>query len=204
MSTKYKVVIKNRSSMNGKMCIFQKLPDQHLSNIFSLAWFSKQCNANTTLTFEWAVKYSANWAETGILKPGISFQAGQSEDADPSDKKKNSFGLTLIDGGYQFVPAAKQAEAGTIGIFADGNIPNSQASIGIGMNGEPAFATQALMNYNFIFEPKVRYYLVFGNYQQGVVMDLTASTDAFEIAFPKNVFEREIELGDDNMFRYTK
>ncbi len=203
MSTKYNVVIRNKSLMNENMCIFQKLPNQS-GNIFSLAWFSKHCYSHTSLTFEWVVEYCAHWAETGILKPGISFRAAQMVEADPSDQKNNSFGLTLLNGAYMFTSTTKQADAGTIGIFPDNNIPNLQASIGIGMNGEPAFATQALMNDNFIFEPKVRYYLVFGNYEQGMVMDLTASTDAFEIIFPKNVFQREIELGDDNMFRYIK
>lgn len=202
MSTQYKVTIANKSLANGKMCIYQKLPYQR-EELFSLAWFSKQCNINTKLTFKWDVEYCASWAETGVLKPDVPFRACETRDADPFNPSANAFGLSYIYGGYQFVDTLKQTDPGTIGIFPDGSIPNRTVSIGVGMNGEPAFATQALMNYNFVFIPKVRYYLVFGSYQQGVVME-SDSTNAFEIVFPANVFEREIVLNEDGRFSYSR
>lgn len=203
MATAYSVKITNNSLLNGKICLFQKMPEQP-NHIFSLAWYSKQCNKGSNIKFGWNVEYCATWAETGILKPGITFEAGASKAVDPGNVNENSLGFTYVQGGFTFEDTAKKAPAGTIGIYTSNIIPNGQASFGVGMNGESAFATQAYMNLNFIFTPKVKYYLLFGNYEQGVVMDLTTSTDAFELKFPLNVNYREIELGEDNCFRYIK
>lgn len=203
MSTNYSVKITNHSLVNGKMCLFQKMPDQR-DDIFSLAWLTKQCNKGSSVKFKWEIDYCATWAETGVLRPGVTFEAGASMMVDPSNTAQNSLGFTYVDGGFSFEDTGKTTPAGNIGIYPTDKIPNNKASIGVGMNGESAFATQALMNYNFIFIPKVKYYLIFGNYTQGTVMDLSASTDAFELKFPPNEFEREIELGEDNRFTYIK
>lgn len=203
MSVSYKVTITNRSQVSGEMCIYQKQPNQP-SGIFSLVWFKKACRPYTAVSFRWETDYQVLWAETGKLEPGVTFEALQCISADPYDTAYNSFGFSCNYGSYEFTNTAKRANPGTIGIFSDGSIPNSKASISMGMSGEPVFAAQALMNYDIVFVPNVRYYLVFGSYREGEVLNLSSISNAFAINFPANVFERKIELTENQRFIYTE
>ncbi|MCI9576853.1 MAG: protein RhiA [Clostridiales bacterium] len=197
MSTKYKLNVVNNSLVSGTICLYQTMPDQD-DDIFSLAWFTKNANPETRVTFTWSLEFCASWSQTGTLKPGVFYDASQEKVVDPSDPNNNSYLLTMYNGAYQFVKADQTAQKGCIGIFCDDTIPNLKASIGIGMGGKPAFATQALMNTDFTFIPKVKYWLGFGKYEQGQVMDLSRMNHIQEIAFEPNCYELTAILGRDN------
>lgn len=196
MATNYKLTCKNESESDGTFCVYQTMPDQD-DDIYSLAWFTKAVNSGTNVDFEWMIKFCVSWSQTGHLKPGVRYSASQTLDADPSNTNNNSFEFLKKNNAYAFENSSIATSAGDIGIHCSGNIPNKDASIGVGMNGKTAFATSALMNNHFIFIPKVRYWLIFGKYQIGEVMDLNRATDAVEIKFKPNVYEITATLGDD-------
>lgn len=200
MATTYNLTCKNESRSDGTFCVYQTMPDQN-DDIYSLAWFAKQAHYRTTVIFDWDIQHCVSWGETGELRPGVRYTASQINDADPSNTSKNSFDFLKRNNAYTFQNSSVATSKGTIGIHCRDNIPNRDASIGLGMNGKTAFATQALMNFNFIFMPKVRYWLAFGRYEVGEVMDLHRSTNAVEIRYSPNVYEITATLGED--YRWT-
>lgn len=197
MATTYRLTCKNESMCNGTFCVYQTMPDQN-DNIFSLAWFAKQVYPGVTVDFRWYVDYCVSWSETGVLLPGVRYAESQIIDADPSSTAKNSFDFSMKNEEYTFQNSSTSKNTGNIEIRCSNNIPNRNASIGIGMNGKTAFATQALVNNNFIFIPKVRYWLVFGRYQSGEVMDVNRLSNAIEIKYSPNEYAITATLGEDN------
>lgn len=200
MSTNYQLTVKNDSPNFGSICLYQTVPNQD-RNLFSLAWFSKACHPNTTVRFSWSIDYSFCWSESGILAPGVIFDATEQQEADPSDPKKNAIGFTKLEGAYRFVAPKKHPSEGCLGVYLDGNIAHGEAAVGVGMGGQAAFAATATPNYSMTFSPHPQYWVVFGTFQEGEVMDLNRCTDSCNIKFPTNVYKKELILGDDNTWR---
>lgn len=185
----------NNSSNSGNFCVFQEDPDLGVSNVMSLAWFSKYAYPSTTVNFTWTVDYNFVWSETGVLIPGVVFDASQSFDAD----LQNANQITLsYAGGYNFINQTKGPKPGILYIKEDASIPLKQASVGIGMSGFGTFVVQAQPNLNLNFTPHPRYFIVFGNYEPGEVLDISEMTNTAEIDFPPNVYSMSAILGSDN------
>lgn len=197
----YSLVFQNQSTNQGSGCVYQEDPNIGLPNVLSLAWFSKVAAPNTTITFQWTIDYSFVWAETGLLIPGVMFMAGQNLSADLSTS--NSITLSYLGGAYQFQNQGAGPNAGSLYIREDGTVPLKMASVGIGMSGSGTFAVQAQPNYNLIFTPHPKYYITFGNFVKGVVMDTTSVTNKAEIAFPPGVTSMTAILGADNSWKVS-
>src|SRR6478752_3202453 len=176
----YSLVFQNQSTNQGSGCVYQEEPNLGLPNVLSLAWFSKVAAPNTTITFSWSIDYSFVWAETGLLIPGVMFMAGQTLPADLSTT--NSVTLSYLGGAYQFQNQSSGPNAGSLYIREDGTVPLKMASVGIGMSGSGTFAVQAQPNMNLIFTPHPKYYITFGNFSRGEVLDPTSVTNKAEIA----------------------
>lgn len=48
------------------------------------------------------------------------------------------------------------------------------------------------------FGPHPRYWIAFGKFDEGEVIDINRMTQKFEIKFPVNVYERTVELSANN------
>jgi len=197
----YSLIFQNQSTNQGSGCVYQEDPNLALPNVLSLAWFSKVAAPNTNITFQWTIDYSFVWAETGLLIPGVMFMAGQTVPADLSTT--NSITLSYIGSAYQFANQTAGANAGSLYIREDNTVPLKMASVGIGMSGSGTFAVQAQPNYNLIFTPHPKYYITFGNFAKGQVMDTTSVTNKAEIAFPPGVTSMTAILGADNSWKVS-
>lgn len=199
MSTQYTLKVTNKSHNSGSFCVYQKDPDQEkYTNLYSLAWFSKACNPGTTLKFTWTLDYCFNWSETGILVPGVTFDASETKEADPSDSSKNAVGFTKANGAYMFTNPLRPGTPGELRIQTDNTIPINEASVGIGMSGQPALAISAQPNMDYAFIPHPEYWITFGNYTEGEVIDLNQVTETAKIVFPLNVYSVSMTLQEDN------
>ncbi len=201
MSTEYSLKVKNESQNTGDFCVYATEPEGNRNNIYSLAWFTKRVKPNTTVTFKWRVDFSFMWTETGILKPGVLFDASETLGTDPSDISINSTVLTHDGGAYAFIEpyaAEHKTSRGNMGIFTDDSIPHGMASIGIGISGNAAFATQATPNYSFTFLPHLKYWITFGDYVEGKVLDLSKKAGNYEIVYNPNVYSRSLVLDTSN------
>jgi hypothetical protein len=193
----YQLTVVNNSPTSTNIVLYQTSPDTSIPNLLSLAWFSKLANPSTTLTFQWDQSYQLMWAQTGTLVPGITFDAQQALDVGPTPGE-NSATLTAPNGDFEFTAGGAQVPAGSVGLTMDGTIPLNTASYALGQTQQPVFAAQAQPNINAVFTPHPQYWLTFGQYQQGEVIDTQQITDNIQIQFPSGVTSMTATLNPDN------
>lgn len=195
MSNQYSVEFINKSSNSGNVAIFQKAPDQKAQNIFSLAWFSKFVNPNVHETFRWNINYSFVWSDTGQVKPGVIFEGGEEVPADLQSANT----ITLdYNGGYLFSPTSFTGQAGSLYIDESGNVPLKQAAVGIGMSNAGTFVKAAQPNLHLEFIPHPSYWIVFGNYEEGEILDIEQISNAVELVFEPNIYNVVATLQQNN------
>jgi len=194
--TKYSVTVVNNSVNTGAICIYQTSPDITEPKVMSLAWFSKVAHPKTQVSFDWSIDYSFVWDETGLLIPGVTFDASQSLPTDLSSK--NMVTLDYSEGAFVFENQTKGAKNGTMYITCDGNLPLNVASVGIGMSGAGTFVVQAQPNINLNFTPHPTYWVTFGNYTPGQVLDIGEITNKQKLEFGANIYNLDVVLNRDN------
>lgn len=197
MGQQYEVVFVNNSSNAGHACLYQTLPKQSSSSsIQSLAWLTEGAHSNTKVRFDWSVDYCFVWSETGTLKPGVIFDASQTIDV-PSLQSSNSITLSRDQYGFFFQPPVKGV-AGQLTMAFDETVPSSLGAAGVGMSGAGTFIIPTQPNYEEIFTPHPEYWITFGNYTQGQVMNIEGITHTQQIDFPANVYSMTATLNADN------
>lgn len=181
----------------GDICLYQTY-DGQMDDIRPLVWFNKTAHPGTRLRFEWNINYSMAWSEQGDLTPGVVFQASQIVDADPADTAANTLLLTREQGAFRFGESDNPTKAGKLGIVCDSTIPTGTVSVGVAMSGKPAVACVASPNMKYTFMPHPHYWIAFGKFEEGEVIDINRMTQKFEIKYPVNVFSQTVELGGNN------
>lgn len=193
----YSLVFVNNSPETFDAAVYQNDPDLGNPNVESLAWFTKTAAPSTTVVFSWTIDYSFVWCQTGQLRPGVLFNASQVWPADLSTS--NKVGFTQQGGAYTFEDQIQGAQAGTLYISQDQTIGSGQASVGIGMSGSGVYAVQAEPNLQVNFTPHPQYWITFGQFVQGQVLDIGQITDtAAHIEFPHDVNSMTAILNNDN------
>ncbi|WP_431047223.1 hypothetical protein [Roseateles sp. L2-2] len=197
--TQYSLSCSNKSDLSGSFAVFQKPPPMTVpGNVFSLAWLAKPCHSGTTVTFEWTVDYNFVWSETGILQPGVKFKASESIAADPNGR--NLVQLTMDEyGATHFQAPDDNGALGSLTIRQLNNVVPHRTSVGVGMSGAGTFAIQAAPNMTAVFTPHPNYWVLFGNFEPGDVMDIADVTNAQEVTFGGSLTSRAAVLNLDNL-----
>lgn len=203
MGTNYSLTVNNNSKNYGHICVFQTMPDQP-DNLLSLAWFSEPAHPGTSVTFDWNTDYSFVWSNQGTLKPGVNFKASQTLYADPSNISSNSIKFTKQFDAYRFTKANNNTKAGKLAIYTDETVPHGEASVGIGMSGSGTFAVTATPNYNFTFSPHPKYWVAFGVFKAGDVIDIESMTNIVEIKYATDVYDKVVDLKEDNTWEIIR
>ncbi|TCT01081.1 protein rhiA [Aquabacter spiritensis] len=193
--TQYTLRFINNSSATRSFLTYQQDPNIGVPDVVSLAWFAKQARPGTVIDFKWTIDYSFVWSETGELKPGVTFIASQVVPADPAGVNKIQF--DYVSGAYGFEAPTTGGSPGSLTINTASGFPPNQASIGIGMSGAGTFAVQAYPNDNAIFTPHPQYWVAFGNFLPGQVLDTTTINNPANVAFPVNVYAMVATLNSD-------
>lgn len=197
--TKYSLTCMNNSQLSGSFAVFQKAPPSTIpGNVFSLAWFARPTAPGSQVTFTWGLDYSFVWSETGLLQPGINFAASQAVAADPDrlnlvQLTKDKYGATT------FGHANGNGALGSLTIQQLSNVAPNKTSVGIGMSGSGTFAVQAAPNMTAVFTPHPNYWVVFGNYETGDVMDIQDVTEAVEVTYGGALVSRTANLSIENL-----
>ncbi|MGE5672447.1 MAG: hypothetical protein ACM3XM_00985 [Mycobacterium leprae] len=196
---KYELQVVNNSTNAMSVCVYQTMPeDVTIPGIMSTAWFAKRLYPTTHARFDWSLNYQFLWDETGELLPGISFDADQAWDADLTSNNM----VTLHcdeDGAYTFQDLTTNSRSlGSLVVLQDGSIPLKEASVGIGMGNSPAYVFQAQPNMSLVFTPHPLYWVTFGDYRQGQVLDTTQITNKIQVAFPPNVYTMGVQIDASN------
>lgn len=196
MSQKYSINFKNNSRNYGKICVYQTAPDINDPQLVSLAWFAEPAHPTTRVSFQWSIDYDFIWDETGPLVPGVVFDASQTWPADLVTS--NSVDFTSAQGALTFANQVAAGRAGTLYVHNSKDVPFDVASVGIAMSGAGTFARPAQPNLTYTFTPHPVYWVVFGDYQPGEVLDLETITGAQQINFNPNVYSVDVTLNLDN------
>jgi len=197
MGYTYSVVITNHSSHPDYFMLFQNDPGSWDKNAMAVAWFAKYSNPspNATVKFSWTIDWAFSWAETGELKPGIQFEASDSVKTSPTT---NQITLTY-NGAYDFANQQAGADPARLYLREDGSIPlNSLASVGVTMSGSTVYATQARPNQNLTFSPHPTYFLAYGNYAPGDVIDVSTVNNPLELPYETGVYSLSCTLNKDD------
>ncbi|MFT4908283.1 MAG: hypothetical protein ACI978_002373 [Oleispira sp.] len=198
MSTKYSCTVKNDSTQSGDFCIFQEVPDVNIPNIVTLAWLAKAANPTTTLKFDWSLDYSFIWSNTTNLQPGTKVEASQSWPCDTTTR--NRINLDKVNNAYTFDAPTQGDYHGNLYIDQGQSVESKQVSVGIGMSGKGTFLAPSQPNMQLCFTPKPSYWLVFGSFVEGEVVDIAQVTEnAIKLDY-KGVTDLSVTLGADNTF----
>ncbi|SHJ90006.1 hypothetical protein SAMN04488028_10274 [Reichenbachiella agariperforans] len=196
---KYSLNFKNNSSQKGNVCIYQTDPDLGVHDVMSLAWFAKSAYPTTNILFQWQIDYCYTWSRQGILKPGIIYEAAQTWVADLTNKNAIDFIKDTSLDAYSFENQTAGSEDGSLYINEKRNVGANECSVGIGMSGNGTFVVNSQPNMQLQFTPHPKYWITFGTFTQGEVLDLEKITaTAQEIAFPVNQYNLEVTLNEDN------
>lgn len=193
--TKYSLRFLNSSNDRGSACVYQTDPENSDPDRMSLAWFCKFSFPLTSVVFSWETNYSFVWGETGRLVPGVVFGARQTLNADPSSGNQVSFGYQ--GDSYQFYDQTA-GHPGSLSIKEDGAIWSKKTAVGIGMSGSGTFVQQAAADTLLTFNPHPRYWIAFGDYVQGEVLDVEQISNSAEINFPSGVTRMRAILNMEN------
>ena len=114
----------------------------------------------------------------------------------------NQVTLSHAGGYYTFSNQIAGPDPKNYYINQDTSIPANMAAAGLGMAGQATFAVQAQPNFTLIFNPTPSYFIAFGNYTNGQVLDpghgpqrRRAGVSA-EHLFPRRHSQREQYLDD--------
>ncbi len=195
----YTLVFKNESSDTGDACVYQHDPDMDVQDVMSLAWFAKGAAPTTTLRFRWIIKYCFVWSEMGRLASGVIFKAEQIWEVKHLATENQVTLKMLPEGIYTFDQQMAGPHEGNLHVLGHETLPVRQAMVGIGMAGAPIYVVPAQPSTAWIFTPRPRYWITFGTFEPGEVLDVDSITDkAAEIVVPDGVFSMSAILNRDN------
>lgn len=196
-SIQYSVTFINKSYNQGSVCIYQTNHSlEH--DVMSLAWITKRVHPSTSVIFKWGLDYSFFWCETGELQSGIIFRASQVWLAD--GEYNNSVTYKYIDDAYTFDNLTHRDKNGIFYIKQDCTIPHKTSSVGISVAGSGAFVTQAQPNLTLTFKLNPEYWITFGNFHEGEVLNLEEIYNKQNLKFSSSIRNICATLNEDNLW----
>ncbi len=200
LANTYSLEVINNSSNAASIAVFQTDPNVGVRDVQSLAWFAEYAYPGTGVEFKWGIDYGFVWDKTGELIPGVVFDANQFVPADLEDSNEITLSYDSENHAYHFASQRRSDSdmSGSLVITEDETIPLKEASVGVAMSGRGTFVVQAQPNMNLTFSPHPTYWVTFGNYVEGQVMDVTQSTNKAKVEFPPNVLSMKAILNQDN------
>ncbi len=207
MTSTYRLTFRNNSMNTSSVFLYQKDPKPS-SGEHSLIWLANQAYPDMNVEFKWKMEYGFVWGQMGNLQPGAIFNAFENINADLSSSNEITFGFK--DGNPQFSDQRPGPVKETLFITNSGDVQMNQFVEGISMSGHGTFLFQAQPNMEVQFTPHLTYWIGFGDYQQGEVLDpnLMAEGDFIgskqiyglptKVLFPVNVYAMTATLNPDN------
>jgi hypothetical protein len=194
MAKQYSIVITNKARHPGYFMLFQSDPAAWSNNAMALAWLSRYATPGTSVRLAWNVEYGVSWADTGVLEEGVLYVASENH-ALAADANQ----VTLDHrAGFLFTEPARGPQPDRLYLRESADIPvNSTAAVGITMAGSTVYAVQARPNQQLEFAPRPSYFLAYGDYEEGTVIDIGRIGNAQEIDFPANTFSLATTLRAD-------
>lgn len=186
----------NNSGLSGSIMVYQKIPNL-AGNVFSVAWITKYTHPGSAVSFTWTTDYCFVWSETTELSVSTQCEAFQIFPAETNTV--NSVELTYTNGAFSFGNPQNSGMPGMLQIIQDSSIPPNQAMVGIGMSNAPTFLTSAQPNMIVTINAASEYWITFGNYKTGEIVDVTALANTVQVVYPYGVTTMNAILNQDNI-----
>lgn len=207
MPVQYRVSCQNNTQLTASFCIFQILryPDSGLAaQPKSLTWFTKKVHPRTGTQFAWTDEVFFIWGE--YVSPELIFTASRLK-TDMIRPRKRSAQFSYQDGAYTLKYSSyENPDHSKLQIHTDDTVISNQAVVGIGncscMTGcsVGAIVYDAFKNLNYPIRPEVDYYITFGNYKGGQVIDLNSiSTPVQKIPFSQDKLSFKVIMRRNNL-----
>ena len=196
MGVVYSVNFLNNSRNSGNACLFQTEASSP-PDAYPVMWFAKSAPPSMPVKFQWTVDHSFVWGNAGKVVPGIIFKATQFAAADPA--RSNEITLARdASGAVSFTNQQAAVPAGTFSIRQESTIPANTLAVGLGMSGSPITVVSAQPNAVSAFtQGAPEYWITFGSYFSGEVLDPRYLTNDPRIVFPVNVYSMTAILNAD-------
>ena len=195
IGTQYQINFINNSSNAGSFMVFQQHPDMNLPDSVPLAWFTKYVHPNTQGLFSWKTGFDFAWLEQKSLAADITSVTFQ---CIPTNLETNNVALLTYDGGYNFVIQPDSGIAGSLYIRTDNTIGPYEVKVGVGMSGAPVFLVPSMPNMDMTFTPNPQYWIAFGEYEKGQVVNAKEITNLLQVEFPEGITTVNVVLNPDN------
>ena len=199
--SQYTLPVNNNAAHTDYVMVFQKDPGAWAPNAMSLAWLSKKSNPGSLVTFDWTIDWGFSWSNAGELIPGVKYRSSQDYTI------ANGHNQVTLDynGAFQFQDFTKGTDPDHLYMLENESIPvGSTGSVGVTMSGSTVYATQARPNTNLTFSPHPTYYLSYGDYEAGTVLDVSTVNNPLEVRFDTGVYDLEVTLQADNSWSAPK
>lgn len=201
----YIVNFTNNSANTGYACIFQQDSNIGVQGVLPLAWLSVLCDpSSTAATFNWDTTFCFFWGVPYIPPPQASpyYHTYGILSANVTGTTLTNQVTLDYNGAFQFTNQTAGAAPNNLYITQDGTIPAGEAYVGIGMDGAGTFVVPATENTSLMFTPNLTpttYYVTFGPYPQGAVLNLEDLTiPPLEITFPAGENTATVVLQNTN------
>lgn len=196
---RYSLTCTNNSQLRGRFMVFQKAPpSSENENIKVLAWFARPAAPGSKVTFTWTTNYCFFWSEYNLISSEISANAGQVIEADAEDINTVEIGVDDYDA-TSFSPPRGGGVSGTLTIEQMESIVPGRTLVGIGMSGAAVMGVSANPNTISTFRLQPNYWITFGNFQTGEIIDPEQISSAVEITFAGGTHNRTVVMGLDNL-----
>jgi rhizosphere induced protein len=169
MSTTLSLLFRNDSGRSGAVCVYQRSPEIEAAGGQPVAWITKSVAPSTNVLVTWQAEFAFVWREAHELSPTIALQAWQAWPADPAGQ--NQITVRRNERFYTFADPSQAPQPGALVILTDENVAPGVLSIGIGTGGMVTFVSPAKPGTTHAFAPDATYWIAFGDYVTGQVLD---------------------------------
>jgi hypothetical protein len=191
----YSLTFTNNSANAGCVCIFQQFPEQY-GNFYPLAWMANQSYLGHSCTFKWNTDLCFVWGKTGVVTPGSTFKASQLVSANVTTG--NYIVFDNNKGQYAFSGLSAQGQPGALAIMQQSSVQPYDAAVGYGMSGYPAIIMSAMPNMTYCMMPNANFWIAFGNFPAGTILDPSKLKIATELPMPSGGGSLTVSLEHDN------
>jgi hypothetical protein len=199
MGEPFELTFVNGSRRPRTACVYLSVEDSHVPDVRSLAWLVAGAAPTTEVAFTWRLDFAFTWAETGPLSPGTVFMPVQVWAA--GSGFGNEVTLSCQRGRHFFTRRGHDPAREGLFVRQDAAVLPAEASVGIAIDGTPAFAVQAHPRSVFALPPpSLACHVAIGDIVQGEVLDPAAIRRSAAVPMAKTM---RVTLGSDLALRVT-
>jgi len=196
-NSQFNITATNNTSNAGSFVIYQRSTNRQLE-VNSLAWRTQQTMPRNQARFSWDLSYAFVAGQAGVLRPGSIFNV--SDDYPASLTNNNA--ITFTNNG--FVNQTTKSPSGSLYIQDDNSVGIGNYSVGIALSSSPIFAVQAIPNTQIQFDPNQEYWIAFGNYQPGMVLDSNIVYKSVQLQFQGGQNSLNVTLNPDGSWSVNR